>query len=151
MKLVNEKLAGQTVILPFVGENGLGGEVTYGKDGTFEVSDKVGKQILEAEVDGIRLFGKKTVVQEKAAAKKSDTQIQVDTAVANIKSMKAYKDLHQLCEDAKLPKEVWGEMKVPELKAYLIGKVAPDHEDAKVEEAPEQKEEAPKHRGGMDN
>ena len=130
MKLVNKKLAGQTVILPFVGKDGKGGEVTYGKDGTFEVSEKVGKQILDAEVADISRVGEKSKAQQGSENKKSAMQEQIDNAVANITSMKSYADLHKLCEDAKLDKEVWGKMKVPELKAYLIGQIDPSTKEA---------------------
>lgn len=132
MKLISEIRKSQTVIFPVIGK------VTFDKNGVIEVSEKDGNAILEKKVNDVRKFGTKSEKQKGVAKKKSAMQDQIDSAKSNITSMKSYKDLHKVCEDAKLDKAIWGDMKIPELKAYLIGQIDPS---TKKEEAP--KEEAP--------
>lgn len=119
MKLVSEIRAGQKVVLPFAGE------VEFDKNGVVEVENKVGEQILEAGVVNIRKHGTKTTTQTKQEEKKSAQEQAIDDAIANIKSMKSYDELHALCKDAKIPEEEWKDLKVKELKELLISKIAP--------------------------
>ena len=90
------------------------------------MSDEDGQAILDKKVNDVRLFGTDTAKQKAVNAKQEEKNTQVNDAVASIKAMKSYKDLHKLCEDAKLPNSSWGEMKIPALKEYLIGKIAPE-------------------------
>lgn len=118
MKIQDEKRAGSTTIMPFIGK------VTFDEKGIIEVDDEHVKDLLSA-VEGLHEVGKKVTKskdEDKTPPVKSEAQIMKEKAIENINKAKL-KDLQEMAKEAELNEDNWGELKVKELKAYLINQL----------------------------
>jgi len=122
MKLQDKKQANSRTVMPI----GVG-IVEFDENGIIEVEDDALAEELMALVEGLHPAGEEPKKDEdpeddKPEDEKSEQEKMREAAVANINKAKK-DDLVAMAVDAELPEEEYAELKVPEMKEYLISKL----------------------------